>query len=41
LCDRTLELQWIRRAPKGRAVFVTPDGVDGLGETFGVDFSHN
>jgi hypothetical protein len=41
LCSRLLELRWIRRAPRGRAVFVTPDGVAGLREAFGVDFSQS
>jgi DNA-binding transcriptional ArsR family regulator len=36
LLDRLLELDWIRRGPESRAVFVTPSGVDGLREAFGV-----
>ncbi len=39
LCSRLLELRWIERAPKGRAVFVTPEGVKGLRESLGLDFS--
>ncbi len=41
LCDRLLDLRWIRRAPRGRAVLVTDDGTEGLRESFGVDFSQN
>ena len=39
LCSRLFELSWIRRAPKGRAVFVTPEGAKGLRESLGLDFS--
>ena len=36
LLERTLELGWIRRAPDGRAVTVTPHGRLALGERFGI-----
>ncbi len=36
LTDRLLALDWIRHAPAGRAVHVTPDGERGLREVFGV-----
>jgi DNA-binding transcriptional ArsR family regulator len=39
LCSRLFELGWIKRAPSGRAVFVTPEGVSGLRESLGLDFS--
>ena len=39
LCSRLFERRWIRRAPSGRAVFVTPEGVRGLRESLGLDFS--
>jgi DNA-binding transcriptional ArsR family regulator len=39
LCSRLFELSWIKRAPKGRAVFVTPEGANGLQESLGLDFS--
>jgi DNA-binding transcriptional ArsR family regulator len=39
LCSRLLELSWIKRAPKGRAVFVTPEGAKRLQESLGFEFS--
>jgi DNA-binding transcriptional ArsR family regulator len=39
LCSRLLELTWIKRAPRGRAVFVTPEGAKGLQKSLGFDFS--
>ncbi len=36
LCTRLFELGWIRRAPRGRAVLVTPKGAAGLKRAFGV-----
>jgi DNA-binding transcriptional ArsR family regulator len=39
ICSRLFELSWIKRAPKGRAVFVTPEGAKGLQESLGFDFS--
>ncbi len=36
LLARLLELDWIRRAPKGRALTVTPAGTAGLHEVFGI-----
>ena len=35
MLDRTLELAWIVRQPRGRAVWITPAGAEGLRETFG------
>jgi hypothetical protein len=35
MLDRMLELAWIVRLPRGRAVRLTPAGADGLRETFG------
>lgn len=32
--DRLLELRWIVRQPRGRAVWLTPAGAEGLSETF-------
>jgi DNA-binding transcriptional ArsR family regulator len=37
ILDRSLELAWIVRRPRGRAVRVTPAGADGFRETFGFD----
>jgi len=37
LLDRLLELDWIRRRPRGRAVLVTPAGAAGLREALGVE----
>jgi len=34
ILDRMLELAWIVRQPRGRAVGLTPAGADGLRETF-------
>jgi DNA-binding transcriptional ArsR family regulator len=39
--ERCFELGWIRRAPRGRAVFVTSEGAEGLRESFGVEFSRD
>lgn len=36
LADRLFGLRWIRRADRGRAVFVTKAGAAGLRETFGL-----
>jgi DNA-binding transcriptional ArsR family regulator len=41
VCSRLFELQWIRRAPSGRAVFVTPEGGKRLHESLGLDFSQS
>jgi DNA-binding transcriptional ArsR family regulator len=38
LLDRLLELDWIRRHPRGRAVLVTPAGAAGLREALGVEW---
>ena len=37
ILDRMLELRWIARQPRGRAVWLTPAGADGLRETFGFE----
>jgi DNA-binding transcriptional ArsR family regulator len=37
ILDRMLELAWIVRQPRGRAVWITPAGADGLRETFGLE----
>ena len=37
MLDRMLELAWIVRQPRGRAVWITPAGADGLRETFGFE----
>lgn len=37
VAERLLALDWVRRAPRGRAVTVTPDGERGLREAFGLD----
>lgn len=39
LADRVLELGWIERRPKGRAVTVTPEGRAGSVEQFRVELS--
>jgi DNA-binding transcriptional ArsR family regulator len=39
LCSRLFELSWIKRAPKGRAVFLTPEGSKGLQQSLGFEFS--
>jgi hypothetical protein len=39
LADRLFELGWIQRAPRSRAVRVTPDGVDGLRDALGLTWS--
>jgi DNA-binding transcriptional ArsR family regulator len=36
LHDRLLELGWVRRQPRGRAVWLTPAGAGGLERTFGL-----
>ena len=36
VAERTMELGWVRRADKTRAVHITDAGFDGLEETFGV-----
>ncbi len=36
LCQRMLDLGWIRHARRGRAVLVTPEGESGLEDVFGV-----
>ena len=36
--ERMLDLRWVVREPRGRALRVTPAGADGLWATFGVDF---
>jgi DNA-binding transcriptional ArsR family regulator len=41
LCSRLFELGWIKRAPKGRAVFVTAEGIDGLRGALGLEFSQS
>jgi hypothetical protein len=41
VCSRLFEVGWIKRAPQGRAVFVTPEGVDGLQESLGLEFSQS
>jgi len=33
--DRFVELEWIRAQPRGRAVWLTPVGADGLKDAFG------
>ena len=33
--DRLVEMDWIRRQPQGRAVWLTPAGASGLEQTFG------
>jgi DNA-binding transcriptional ArsR family regulator len=38
LLDRLLELDWVRRRPRGRAVLVTPAGAAGLREALGVEW---
>jgi DNA-binding transcriptional ArsR family regulator len=39
LCSRLFQLGWIKRAPTGRAVFVTREGAKGLQGTLGLEFS--
>lgn len=39
LLERLLELDWIQRVPKQRAVKVTDDGIKGLKEVFNLDLS--
>jgi DNA-binding transcriptional ArsR family regulator len=38
LLDRALGLGWVRRAPSGRALAITPEGHSGFAEVFGVRF---
>jgi DNA-binding transcriptional ArsR family regulator len=37
LCDRLLELKWVRRTDATRALDITPSGRRGLADTFGID----
>ena len=37
ILNRMLELRWIVRQPRGRAVFLTPAGAEGLREAFGFE----
>ncbi|WP_098743752.1 helix-turn-helix domain-containing protein [Paenibacillus sp. EZ-K15] len=37
LLERLLELQWIQRVPRTRAIQITPEGKKGLKETFHID----
>jgi hypothetical protein len=37
LTRRLFELKWIERLPDGRAVSVTPAGVKGMAEEFGLE----
>jgi DNA-binding transcriptional ArsR family regulator len=37
VASRTFELGWVKRARRGRAVHLTPAGVEGLRDTFGVE----
>jgi DNA-binding transcriptional ArsR family regulator len=39
LCERCLELGWIRRGKDSRAVTFTPKGIDGFRQTFGITLS--
>jgi DNA-binding transcriptional ArsR family regulator len=36
IADRLFALEWLRRAPAGRAVLVTPEGAAGLRDTLGL-----
>jgi len=40
LCERCLELGWIRRLESTRALHITPIGRQGFAEWFGIDLSH-
>ncbi|WP_339293288.1 winged helix-turn-helix domain-containing protein [Paenibacillus sp. FSL W8-0187] len=37
LLERLLELHWIQRVPRTRAIQITPEGKEGLKETFHID----
>jgi DNA-binding transcriptional ArsR family regulator len=37
LTSRLFDLEWLRRADRGRALFVTPAGTDGFAEVFAID----
>jgi DNA-binding transcriptional ArsR family regulator len=39
IADRMIELGWVRRARRSRAVHVSDDGYDGLRERFGLELS--
>jgi DNA-binding transcriptional ArsR family regulator len=39
IAERLLTRGWTERAPRGRAVHLTPAGVDGLGDVLGIDLA--
>ncbi|MCR8641124.1 winged helix-turn-helix domain-containing protein [Paenibacillus sp. N1-5-1-14] len=39
LLERLLELQWIERLPKTRAIRITPDGLIGFKDTFSIELT--
>ncbi|MGG0120465.1 ArsR/SmtB family transcription factor [Bacillus paranthracis] len=41
LLERLLELNWVQRLPKTRAIKITADGEKGLKETFSFDITNN
>ncbi|PHE53715.1 transcriptional regulator, partial [Bacillus toyonensis] len=41
LLERLLELNWVQRLPKTRAIKITSDGKKGLKETFSFDITNN
>lgn len=41
LLERLLELNWVQRLPKTRAIKITSDGKKGLKETFSFDIINN
>ena len=41
LAARMIELGWVRRAPRSRALHVSDDGFDGLRTLFGVELTPN